>query len=152
MTAGLDREKIVTCMNRSPLAALSTFRHLTAPQIRYLLVGGAMAMLFALFVWVYHAAGLHGWAASMLATASVAGPTFALHRYFTFVSPGPMLGQLVGFVSTVAFNVPVGAVTVYMLLDVLGIHPFISGLGATVVASLLNYVVLSKLVFKRVPV
>ena len=123
------------------------WQKLKGPQGRYLMVGGSMAALFALLVWAYHTAGLYGWAASLLASASVAGPTFVLHRRFTFGASGPLLGQFLGFVSAVAINIPFGAATVYLLLDVLGIHPFISGLGATVVASLLNYVVLSR-VFK----
>ena len=118
-------------------------------QVRYLLVGASMAALFALFVWVYHAAGLYGWAAGLLASGSVAGPTFALHRRFTFGASGPLLKQFLGYLSTVAFNLPFGVLTVYILLDVLGIHPFVSGLAATVVASLLNYALLSRLVFKR---
>jgi len=129
-------------------SAGTLWRVISGPQGRYLLVGGTMAALYALLVWAYHSAGLVGWLASLLASTSVAGPTFALHRRFTFGASGPLLGQFLGYLSTVVINVPFGAVTVYLLLDVLGIHPFISGLGATVVTAVLNFVLLSRLVFK----
>lgn len=135
-------------MARALQKTLSRVRRMSHQQVRYLLVGASMAALFALLVWGSHSVGLRGWVASALSTMTVAVPTFLLHRYFTFDAPGPLIPQLAGYLTTVAFNVPVGMVTVYLLLDVLGVHAFISGLAATVVASLLNYLLLSRLVFR----
>lgn len=116
--------------------------------VRYVLVGGSMAVLFAALVWLFHAAGLYGWMSSLLSSFCVSVPTFILHRRFTFGASGPLLTQIAGFTATALSNVPVGAGVVFLLVDILGVHPFISGLAATVGAAVLNYTLLSR-VFKQ---
>lgn len=106
-----------------------------------------MAVLFAALVWLFHAAGLYGWTSSLLASLCVAFPTFILHRRFTFDASGPLLKQIVGYAATAISNVPAGVIVVFVLVDLLDVHPFISGLIATVVSAALNYMLLSRLVF-----
>jgi putative flippase GtrA len=120
------------------------------PQsLRYLVVGGSMALLNAVLVWTFHAAGLYGFVSSFLSGCCVIVPTVLLHRYFTFGVKGPLLAQAMGTVAIAASNVPIGMLTVFVLVDVLEWNAFISSLIATAIAAVLNYTVFARFVFKK---
>src|SRR5690242_16055803 len=88
--------------------------------VRYVMVGGSMAVIFAALVWAFHAAGLYGWVSSLMASLCVAVPTVFLHRYFTFGVEGSFIKQATGTLAIAASNVPIGALTIFALVDVLG--------------------------------
>ena len=108
-----------------------------------------MALLNAALVWSFHAAGLYGFVSSFFSGCVVIVPTVLLHRYFTFGVRGSLVAQAMGTVAIAASNVPIGVLTVFLLVDVLEWNAFISSLIATVVAAVLNYAVFSRYVFKK---
>jgi len=117
--------------------------------LRYFLVGGSMSLGFAGLLWAFHSAGLYGWLSSVLASACMTIPTVLLHRYFTFGVEGSLVSQAAGTLAIAAWNLPVGAGIVFMLVDLLGWNAFVSGLIATSAAALLNYTLFTRVVFRR---
>jgi putative flippase GtrA len=122
---------------------------LTSQSLRYVMVGGSMSLLFATLVWAFHSAGLYGWLSSLLASVCVSIPTVFLHRYFTFGVEGSFISQAMGTLAIAASNVPMGVLTIFLLVDVLEWNAFLSGLIATVIVALFNYTIFSRIVFKK---
>jgi putative flippase GtrA len=108
-----------------------------------------MSLLFAALVWAFHSAGLYGWLSSILASVFVSIPTVLLHRYFTFGVEGSFVSQAMGTLGIAASNVPMGVVTIFLLVDVLEWNAFVSGLIATAIVALFNYAVFSRFVFRK---
>jgi putative flippase GtrA len=113
------------------------------------MVGGSLSLVYAALVWAFHSSGLYGWLSSLVASFLVTIPTVFLHRYFTFGVHGPFMAQALGTVAIAAANVPMGVLTIFLLVDLLGWHPFLSGLIATAIVALFNYTVFSRVVFKK---
>lgn len=122
---------------------------LSSQKLRYIMVGGSLSVLYAALLWAFHSLGLYGWLSSLVASFLVTIPTVLLHRYFTFGVQGSFIAQALGTVAIAAANVPMGVLTILLLVDVLGWHPFLSGLIATAFVALFNYAVFSRVVFKK---
>lgn len=122
---------------------------LSSQKLRYIIVGGSLSVVYAALLWAFHSAGLYGWLSSLVASFWVTIPTILLHRYFTFGVQGSFIAQALGTVAIAAANVPMGVITILLLVDVLGWHPFLSGLISTAIIALFNYAVFSRIVFKK---
>jgi putative flippase GtrA len=116
---------------------------------RYLVVGAAVALLNAVLVEALHAQGFTGLASGMMASCVIAPTGFLLQRYVTFQAEGPWLRQFGAYVTLAASNVPICWLTLYVLIDVLGANAFLSTLVAIGAAAVVNYAVLSRLIFRH---
>jgi putative flippase GtrA len=84
-----------------------------------------------------------------IGTIMVVGPiTYLSHRYYTFRSENGVGFEVAGYAATVALNFPLGAIIVFLSVDLGGIRPFIGGLMAAAFPPMINYVIHTRIVFK----
>src|SRR5437762_2732529 len=93
---------------------------LGARSLRHFLVGGSMSLGFAGLLWAFHSDRPDGWLSSVLASACRTIPTGLRRRCFTFGVEGSFVSQAAGTLAIAAWNLPVGAGIVFMLVDLLG--------------------------------
>lgn len=102
---------------------------------RYLVVAGCTALgylgLFALGL----AAGLHYFAAILLAQAIAIAVAFPLYRRFVFESTSGLWGDFLRFLTVWSAGALSGVVLTPLLVELLGWHPFLAQVIAIAVVS-----------------
>lgn len=125
---------------------------LSASKIRYLLVGGSSVLLeYGSFLTLVMIMG--GGAVTANAVSFLIGLvyTFLLHNKWTFSGDHThgMRGQFIAYATLAAINLALTSLLIGLQVDVLDIAPFIAKLVCMALVVVWNYLLLSKIIFKR---
>jgi putative flippase GtrA len=120
--------------------------------LRYLMVGGTMALLYAILVPVFiEVASAPPWAASLAASAVVTPPTFLAQKLFTFRATGVVRRQFASFMVVVVVVLLLGAALVTLLIDGFGLPAGIASVSTAVTMPLVSYALQKYWVFAAKP-
>jgi putative flippase GtrA len=132
-----------------PSATRRARRALGVQAFRYVLAGGLLSLFgAAALVVVVAATALPAGLASLATQLAIAPLAYYTHRNYTFRSQNQITYEFSAFASVFALNYPLGAIIVFIGVDLLGVPTFVGGLLAAALLPLLNYALHTRWVFR----
>ena len=121
-----------------------------AKYIRFCLVGGANAAVYAAATFTYIAhIGFGENLASVLGFFTAVPFAFVAHRFFTFASRGLVGVELLRFVATQIASLLTSVLAMAVAVDLLGLHYGFGVLAGVLLVPLITFFVLNKWVFRN---
>jgi len=121
-----------------------------AKFIRFALVGGCNAVIYAVATAVYFETGYFGEKlASALGFLTAVPFAFFAHRFFTFASRGAIGGEWLRFVVAQFASMGTSLGAMWLAVDVLGWHLAYGIFAGIVLVPIMTFLVLNRLVFKH---
>ena len=118
--------------------------------IRFCLVGGANAIVYAAATFTYIAHfGFGENLASLLGFLTAVPFAFIAHRFFTFASRGLAGVELLRFVATQIASLLTSVLAMTVVVDLLGLHYGFGVLAGILVVPIITFFVLNKWVFRN---
>lgn len=115
---------------------------------RYLVVGGALALLSNAILIVFDYFGIHYVISCAVAFVITLILAYGLHTHWTFGSERS-LGGLFRYGAAMALNLPLSVVLLFGLVSVGGLTMVIAAPAATIILTAFNYVVAATLMRRR---
>ena len=115
---------------------------------RYLVVGGALALLSNVILIVFDRLGIHYVVSCLVAFVITLILAYGLHTHWTFGAERS-LGGLLRYGAAMALNLPLSMALLFVLVSLGGLKMALAAPAATVILTAFNYVVAATLMRRR---
>jgi putative flippase GtrA len=115
---------------------------------RYLLVGGALALLSNVILIAFDHFGIHYVVSCAVAFATTLILAYGLHTHWTFDAERSF-GGLLRYGAAMALNLPLSVALLFVLISIGGLKMVVAAPAATIILTAFNYVVAATLMRPR---